>query len=200
MLIALNKPFQLLSQFNPNPETPDQATLRHLPIPLPDSVVPLGRLDYDSEGLLLLTDENNLEHQLLHPSNKHRRRYHVLVEGTPAPTDLEPLRSGQLTIRVSGKTHRCQPAKARTLKQAPDFLWPRDPPVRTRQNITDTWLVLELREGKNRQVRRMTAALGFPTLRLIRSGIGTLPLPELNLPPGQWTELNSSQRKLIFST
>jgi len=165
----------------------------------PDTVVPLGRLDYDSEGLLLLTDEKDLEHKLLHPSNKHRRRYHVLVEGQPDSTALDQLRAGQLIIRVSGKTHRCLSTKARTLKADPDFLWPRVPAVRTRKNIIDSWLVLELREGKNRQVRRMTAATGYPTLRLIRSGIGTLALPDLKLAPGQWMELDSSHRKFIFS-
>ncbi|MDP0490356.1 MAG: pseudouridine synthase [Verrucomicrobiota bacterium JB023] len=199
MLIALNKPYQLLSQFNPNPGEDEQPTLRDLPDPVPDGVVPLGRLDYDSEGLLLLTDERELEYKLLHPSNKHRRRYHVLVEGQPATDDLAPAREGKLTIRVAKRTHRCLPVKARVLKQEPDFLWPRTPPVRSRQTIVDTWLMLELREGKNRQVRRMTAALGFPTLRLVRTGIGTLALPDLGLKPGQWCALDDNHRKLIFS-
>ncbi len=191
MLVALNKPYGVLSQFNPNPNEPEQATLREFD--LPHSVVPLGRLDMDSEGLLLLTDEKSLEHKLLHPKFRHRRRYLVLVEGEPQTTDLDRIRQGGLII----KGHRCLPCRARTLKKMPDYVWERNPPVRVRQKIIDTWLRLELREGKNRQVRRMTAAISFPTLRLIREGIGSFPLG--NLAPGQWKELTEEERAAVFA-
>jgi len=189
----------MLSQFNQNPEKDDQLTLRDLAIELPEKVVPLGRLDYDSEGLLLCTDERNLEYKLLHPKNEHRRRYHVLVEGEPTDEDLEKLRKGGVQIKISGKKHYCKSLRARKLKQKPDFLWPRNPPVRIRKHIADTWLMLELREGKNRQVRRMTAAVGFPTLRLVRSGMGAMSLDSLNLKPGQWVEVGEEQRRAIFA-
>lgn len=190
MLIAFHKPYLVLSQFNPNPGEEDQRTLREFGFP--DKVVPLGRLDYDSEGLLLLTDEKELEHRLLHPKFKHRRRYLVLVEGIPEEAALEKLRSGTLTI----KGHHCLPCRAKVLKGDPP-LGERDPPVRYRKNITDTWLRLELREGKNRQVRRMVAAVGHPCLRLFREGIGNLPLPELI--PGQWRELDPTERQMVFA-
>ncbi len=147
----------------------------------------------DSEGLLLFTDEKALEHKLLHPRFQHRRRYLVLVEGEPEASDLEPMRQGGLII----KGHKCLPCRARALKQKPDFVWERNPPVRVRQKIIDTWLRLELREGKNRQVRRMTAAVGFPTLRLIREGIGAFPLGDLQ--PGYWKELDEEERAAVFA-
>ncbi len=199
MIIALNKPYLMLSQFNPNPEKDDQLTLRDLPIEVPNSVVPLGRLDYDSEGLLLLSDESDLDQKLLHPRNEHRRRYHVLVEGEPQADDLAKFHQGGLQIRVSGKSHACKPARARVLKEEPSFLWERTPAVRTRKTIVDTWMMLELREGKNRQVRRMTAAAGFPTLRLVRTGMGSMSLDSLNLKPGEWVELTEEHRKQIFA-
>jgi len=191
MLVAFNKPYGILSQFNPNPGEPEQGTLKNFD--LPGKVVPLGRLDMDSEGLLLFTDEKSLEHKLLHPRFQHRRRYLVLVEGEPVASDLDQLRSGGIII----KGHRCMPCRARAIKQQPDFVWERDPPVRVRQKIIDTWLRLELREGKNRQVRRMTAAIGFPTLRLIREGIGTFPLGDLQ--PGEWKELDEDERNAVFA-
>lgn len=185
MVIALHKPYGVLSQFNTNPGEEEQRTLRELG--LPPKVVPLGRLDMDSEGLLLLTDDRKMEHRLLHPKFKHRRRYLVLVEGVPEEVDLEKLRQGGLVI----KGHTCLPCRAKSLKNAPEWVLPRDPPVRVRQKIVDTWLRLELREGKNRQVRRMTAAVGFPTLRLIREGIGALPLGDLER--GAWRELSQEE-------
>lgn len=190
MLIAFNKPYGVLSQFNSNPGEDGQRTLQDFNFP-PD-VLPLGRLDMDSEGLLLFTDEKALEDRLLNPRFKHRRRYLVLVEGQPDAAAIDQLRSGTLVI----KGHRCLPCRAKVLKQAPEIP-DRDPPVRVRKQIIDTWLRLELREGKNRQVRRMTAAVGHPTLRLVREGIGAFPLG--GLPVGTWRELNQEERHAVFA-
>ena len=169
MLIAFNKPYGVLSQFNSNPGDIGQRTLKEFDFP--PKVLPLGRLDMDSEGLLLFTDEKALENKLLHPRFQHRRRYLTLVEGVPDEAAMSELRSGKLVI----KGHRCLPCRAKILKQAPDIP-DRDPPVRVRKQIIDTWLRLELREGKNRQVRRMTAAVGHSTLRLVRVRVGTIVL------------------------
>ena len=190
MLIAFNKPYGVLSQFNSNPGEEGQRTLKEFDFP--PKVLPLGRLDMDSEGLLLFTDEKALENKLLHPRFQHRRRYLVLVEGVPNETALTELRGGKLVI----KGHRCLPCRAKVLKQAP-IIPDRDPPVRVRQKIIDTWMRLELREGKNRQVRRMTAAVGHPCLRLMREGIGALPLGDL--PSGTWRELNEEERAAVFA-
>lgn len=190
MLIAFNKPYGVLSQFNSNPGDIGQRTLKEFDFP--PKVLPLGRLDMDSEGLLLFTDEKALENKLLHPRFQHRRRYLTLVEGVPDEAAISELRSGKLVI----KGHRCLPCRAKILKQAPDIP-DRDPPVRVRKQIIDTWLRLELREGKNRQVRRMTAAIGYPTLRLLREGIGALPLG--GLPVGTWRELSQEERDAVFA-
>lgn len=190
MLIAFNKPYGVLSQFNANPGNEEQRTLKEFDFP--PKCLPLGRLDMDSEGLLLFTDEKSLEDRLLNPRYQHRRRYLVLVEGVPDESALTKLRSGTLII----KGHKCLPCRAKSLKQAPPIP-DRDPPVRVRQKIIDTWLRLELREGKNRQVRRMTAAIGHPTLRLMREGIGAFPLGDL--PTGKWKELNDEERSSIFA-
>lgn len=190
MLIAFNKPFGVLSQFNSNPGDEGQRTLKEFGFP--PKCLPLGRLDMDSEGLLLFTDEKSLEDRLLNPRYQHRRRYLVLVEGVPDEAALTKLRSGTIVI----KGHTCRPCRAKSLKQAPP-LPDRDPPVRVRQKIIDTWIRLELREGKNRQVRRMTAAVGLPCLRLLREGIGAFPLG--NLPVGQWKELNDEERTSVFA-
>lgn len=190
MLIAFNKPYGVLSQFNSNPGDIGQRTLKEFGFP--PKVLPLGRLDMDSEGLLLFTDEKALENKLLHPRFQHRRRYLTLVEGVPDEAAMSELRSGKLVI----KGHRCLPCRAKILKQAPDIP-DRDPPVRVRKQIIDTWLRLELREGKNRQVRRMTAAVGYPTLRLLREGIGALPLGDLSV--GMWRELSQEERDAVFA-
>jgi len=190
VLLALHKPYGILSQFNQNPDEPDQRTLRELD--LPDQVFPVGRLDMDSEGLLLLTDENAVVDRLLHPRHRHRRRYHVQVEGIPEAAALERLRQGGLEI----KGYRTLPCRARLLKTAP-AVPPRDPPVRVRRELPTSWLMLELREGKNRQVRRMTAKVGHPTLRLIRVGIGTLPLGDLA--PGSWYCLDGATRRAVLA-
>ena len=190
MLIAFNKPYGVLSQFNSNPGDKGQRTLKEFDFP--PKVLPLGRLDMDSEGLLLLTDEKALENKLLHPRFQHRRRYLTLVEGVPDEAAMSELRSGKLII----KGHRCLPCRAKILKKKPDIP-DRDPPVRVRKQIIDTWLRLELREGKNRQVRRMTAAVGYPTLRLLREGIGALPLGNLSV--GTWRELSQEEREAVFA-
>jgi len=190
MLIAFNKPYGVLSQFNSNLGDTGQRTLKEFDFP--PKVLPLGRLDMDSEGLLLLTDEKALENKLLHPRFQHRRRYLTLVEGVPDEAAMSELRSGKLVI----KGHRCLPCRVKILKKKPDIP-DRDPPVRVRKQIIDTWLRLELREGKNRQVRRMTAAVGYPTLRLLREGIGALPLG--NLPSGTWRELSQEERDAVFA-
>ncbi|MFT6861545.1 MAG: 23S rRNA pseudouridine2457 synthase [Akkermansiaceae bacterium] len=190
MLIAFNKPFGVLSQFNANPGDEGQRTLKEYNFP--PKCLPLGRLDMDSEGLLLFTDEKVLEDRLLNPRFNHRRRYLVLVEGQPDETALTKLRSGTIVV----KGHKCLPCRAKSLKQAPP-IHERDPPVRLRKSIIDTWIRLELREGKNRQVRRMTAAVGLPCLRLLREGIGAFPLGDL--PIGEWKELTLEERASVFA-
>ena len=132
----------------------------------PKEVYPVGRLDKDSEGLLLLTDDKSLNHQLLNPRFAHQRTYYVQVEGIPPPEALAQLQIG-VTIQVDGKPYRTKPAVAKLLDPAPT-LPKRNPPIRYRASIPDCWLALTLIEGKNRQVRKMTAAVGFPTLRLVR--------------------------------
>lgn len=187
MLIALNKAYGVLSQFTEEQE--GQRTLAECG--LPPRVYPVGRLDSDSEGLLLLTDEAGLNSRLLHPSRAHWRRYWVQVEGDPAATALDALAKG---VMVQGK--RTLPARAWRLDPQP-AVPPRDPPIRVRQSIPDTWIAVELREGRNRQVRRMTAAVGHPTLRLIRMRIGAFELPS-DLAPGAWRELGKQERDAVF--
>lgn len=189
MLIAFHKPYRVLSQFNTNPDENNQRTLQGFDFP--KNVIPLGRLDYDSEGLLLLSDEKELEHRLLHPKFQHRRRYLALVEGAPDQAALAELCAGTLEI----KGHRCLPCQAEVLKKSP--LPERNPPVRFLKNADDTWLRLELREGKNRQVRRMVAAIGHPCLRLFRETIGNFSIADL--PAGQWRELTEAERLRVFA-
>ena len=188
MLLAFHKPFGVLSQFTP--DHPGQRTLADFGFP--PGVYPVGRLDADSEGLLLLGDEKPLVDALLNPRHQHPRTYHVQVEGDPAESAIASLRRGGIDIRG----HRTLPCGARRLDPAPPYP-PRDPPIRVRLHIPDTWLELVLIEGKNRQVRRMTAAIGHPTLRLIRAAIGTLSLADL--PPGAWRELNHHERAAVLA-
>lgn len=190
MLLALNKPYGVLSQFTPEPGS-RWRTLAALG--LPPGVYPIGRLDADSEGLLLLSDEAELNQRLLHPKHGHRREYWVQVEHIPTTKALAQLSSGILL-----GDHKTLPCRAARLDPAPDIP-PRDPPIRTRKTIPDCWLALKLTEGKNRQVRRMTAAIGHPTLRLIRVRIGELALQKLPHAPGQWRELTAQERGLIFA-
>lgn len=174
MLIAFNKPFNVLSQFTDQSPTP-RSTLADFD--LPRRVYAAGRLDYDSEGLLLLTDDGRLAHRLTDPKHKAGKTYWVQVEGVPNDAQLAHLARG---VRLNdGET---LPAQARSIE--PPAIWPRDPPVRVRKTVPDAWIELAIREGRNRQVRRMTAAVGLPTLRLIRVRVGDVSLDALL--PGQW--------------
>jgi len=154
------KPFGVLTQF-----TGEEPTLASLGA-FPPEVYPVGRLDKDSEGLLLITDDKVLNHHLLNPRFGHQRTYWVQVEGVPTPEALAQLRSG-VSINVDGRDYKTKPALAKILEPVPE-LPDRNPPIRYRASIPDTWIELTLIEGKNRQVRKMTAAVGFPTLRLVR--------------------------------
>lgn len=189
MLIAFHKPYGVLSQFTPEPGS-RWRTLAEFG--LPTGVYPLGRLDADSEGLLLLSDEPGLNHRLLEPARAHRREYWVQVERLPSPEAIARLKRGGLEI----DGHKTLPCHASLLNHAPAIA-PRDPPVRFRKNVPDCWLALELTEGKNRQVRRMTAAVGHPTLRLLRVRIGSFSLG--TLAPGIWRELTARERSNVFA-
>lgn len=195
MLIALNKPYGVMSQFTQ--EAPGQRTLAEFG--LPAHVYPVGRLDQDSEGLLLLTDEPGLNTRLLDPKHGHTRAYWAQVEQIPSPANLRKLAGGVPIRTAKGQAPRPSLPCNAILLPAEPALWDRDPPIRYRAAIPTAWIELELTEGRNRQVRRMTAAIGHPTLRLVRVRIGTLPLSALNLPPGQWRELTGSERELLLT-
>ena len=180
MLIAFNKPFNVLCQFTDRSQPP-RATLAGFG--LPANVYAAGRLDYDSEGLLLLTDNGNLAHRLTDPKHKQPKTYWVQVEGVPREDRLQALRDGvQLN---DGPT---LPAGVQRMEQAP-AVWERNPSVRFRKTVPDAWLAITIREGRNRQVRRMTAAVGLPTLRLVRAAMGPYALEDLQ--PGQWREVGA---------
>ncbi|WP_246050194.1 pseudouridine synthase [Neolewinella litorea] len=168
----INKPYGVLSQFTR--ELPDHRTLADL-YDFPPDVYPVGRLDRDSEGLLLLTDDGALNHRLLNPAHRHPRTYWVQVEGIPTPDALSALAAGP-TIRIKGKNHASLPLLVETIAPA---VAPRTPPIRYRKNVADSWLSLTLTEGKNRQVRRVCAAVGYPVLRLIRHAIVEVTLEDL---------------------
>jgi 23S rRNA pseudouridine2457 synthase len=182
MLIAFNKPYGVLCQFTDRSDPP-RRTLAEFGLP-PD-VYAAGRLDYDSEGLLLLTDEGTLASKLSDPRHATAKTYLVQVEGIPSAQQLAALRAG-VTLN-DGPT---RPAKARALDAPPIWLWPRDPPVRFRKTVPDAWIELTISEGRNRQVRRMAAAVGLPTLRLIRIAIGAHALDGLK--PGEWREISGT--------
>lgn len=158
----------MLCQFTP--EQAGQITLADLPISFPKSVYPVGRLDADSEGLLFLTDDKSLNYRLLNPKKHVPKVYLAQVEGIPLEQDLDKLRKG-VDISVDGKIHRTRTAKIQLLEIEP-ALSPREPPIRVRKSVPDSWIEITITEGKNRQVRRMCAAIGFPVLRLVRIGIG----------------------------
>ena len=174
-IILFNKPFGVLSQFR----AADGRRGLGDYISLPD-IYAAGRLDADSEGLLVLTDDGRLQHRLTDPRHKLPKTYLVQVEGVPDATALKQLRTG---VILDG--HPTRPAHVESIAEPPD-LWPRDPPIRVRQTIPTAWLEVALTEGRNRQVRRMTAAVGLPTLRLVRWRIG--PWTVAGLAPGQWRE------------
>jgi len=185
MLMAFHKPYGVISQF-----TPDGSPNRTLAeFGFPKNVYPIGRLDADSEGLLLLSDEPELNQRLLHPQHAHEREYWVQVERIPSAEALEKLQRG---ISVQGR--QTLPCRAWMLDPQPN-LPPRSPPIRVRQTVPDCWIALELIEGKNRQVRRMTAAIGHPTLRLLRVRIGRLQLADIA--PGTWKMLSAAERSLV---
>jgi 23S rRNA pseudouridine2457 synthase len=180
VLIALNKPYGVLSKFRPEPGKRTLAD--YVPI---RNVYPAGRLDADSEGLLLLTDDGALQARIANPRHKLPKVYWAQVEGEPTDEALEKLRSG-----VDLGDFVTKPARARRIDE-PAGLWPRNPPIRYRARIPTSWLEITLREGKNRQVRRMTAHVGFPTLRLIRARIGKVDLT--GLAPGEWREIDPAE-------
>lgn len=176
------KPYQVLSQFSAEG---NKKTLKDI-VDVPADVYPVGRLDYDSEGLLLLTNDASINQALLHPAHAHEREYWVQVEGTVTKAALQQLQSG-IDIQIEGKIHHTKRCTA-TAFTKPPFVFERIPPIRFRKNVPDSWLRLVLTEGKNRQVRRMTAAVGFPTLRLIRYRIGNLTIDGLQ--PGDIRNIN----------
>jgi len=173
----LFKPFGYLSQFTK--EHPSHKTLAELCVGIPRDVFPVGRLDKDSEGLLLLTSDRNVNARLLNPNFKHNRTYLVQVEGIPTKEAIEELEEGP-QIKVGKKRYNCLPCDASLLEESPE-LPERDPPIRVRKTVPDRWIRLTLREGKNRQVRKMCAAIGFPVLRLLRESIEGLNLDEMAL-------------------
>ncbi len=188
MLIALHKPYGVVTRFSPG--LPGQRTLAGLG--LPKDVYPIGRLDADSEGLLLLSDEKDLADRLLDPERGHPRTYWVQVEGVPNDAALARLAAGVL---VQGR--RTRPCRASRLPCAP-AIPPRDPPIRFRKSVPDSWIEMELVEGRNRQVRRMTAAVGHPTLRLVRARIGRFALGALA--PGTWREIADRERRAALGS
>ena len=179
-LVLLNKPFNVLTQFT---SADGKATLKNF-IDAP-GMYPAGRLDYDSEGLVLLTDSDTLQTRLANPQWKTPKTYLVQVEGEPTESSLQQLRAG-----VSLNDGQTSPAEA-TLETEPTWLWPRTPPIRYRKSISTSWLRLTIREGRNRQVRRMTAAVGVPTLRLIRWSVGPWTLE--GLAPGDSRSVEASE-------
>lgn len=187
MLVAFHKPYGVLSQFTSDGSS--YGTLKQFHFP--PSIYPIGRLDAESEGLLLLSDEPDWNARLLHPDRHIEKTYWALVERKPSEEALERLRRGVLIEGIATR-----PAQANILEPQPNIP-PRDPPVRYRKNVQDYWLELKIVEGRNRQVRKMTAAVGHPTLRLIRMAIGGLTLG--NLPAGKSFELDAQQKKLVYS-
>ncbi|KAF0242016.1 MAG: 23S rRNA pseudouridine [Planctomycetota bacterium] len=185
MLIAFHKPYGVLSQFTGD-GSPNRALAA---FGFPMGVYPIGRLDADSEGLLLLSDEPEWNERLLHPRNAHEREYWVQVERNPSTENLKRLGRG---ISIQGR--KTLPCRAWMLKPQPEVL-PRVPPIRFRKSVPDSWIGLELIEGRNRQVRRMTAAIGHPTLRLMRVRMGGLKLGALRA--GEWRILTMEERALV---
>jgi 23S rRNA pseudouridine2457 synthase len=185
------KPFQVLCQFS---KEGDKKTLADYFPSIPKDVYPVGRLDYDSEGLLLLTNDKQLTHQLLEPKYQHERTYWVQVEGTITQEAVGKLERGVI-ISVNGSQYKTLPARATLFSEVP-LVVERDPPIRFRKTVPDSWLSLTLFEGKNRQVRKMTASVGFPTLRLIRYSIGSMTVEGLS--PGGSAEIGTEETVRFF--
>lgn len=184
-IVLFNKPFDVLPQFT---NDLGKATLKsYIPIP---GIYPAGRLDRDSEGLLLLTNDGQLQACLTQPGKRTPKVYYVQVEGTPSESDLQPLRDG-----VNLRDGLTLPATVERVAE-PDWLWPRSPPIRVRKTVTDSWIRLTLTEGRNRQIRRMTAHIGFPTLRLVRYAIGGYDIA--SLASGEWVEIAHSDGKRLL--
>lgn len=184
--LLLNKPYGVLTQFSDASANPRPTLKEYVPVP---GVYPVGRLDRESEGLLLLTNHGTLQHRLSDPQFGHPRTYWVQVEGIPEAAALESLRQG---VTIQG--YQTRPVQVQTLTVVPE-LPPRDPPIRVRQSIPTAWMEMILTEGRNRQVRRMTASVGLPTLRLIRVAIAHLTLE--GLAPGQWRTLTAAEIKAL---
>lgn len=178
--IAVHKPFGMLSQFTGEEGQQTLASLN-----LPGGVYAAGRLDKDSEGLLILADDGRFIKRLLDPDHGHKRIYWIQVEGDPSKSDMAKLSAG-----VEIKNYRTKKCEAKILEPQPDIP-PRDPPIRVRQSIPTSWIEMTLTEGKNRQVRRMTAAIGYPTLRLIRKQVGKYELGDI--PSGEWREVSRQE-------
>lgn len=180
-LVLFNKPFQVMCQFSAHPTRPTLANYLSIP-----NIYPAGRLDADSEGLVLLTNDGKLQHKISHPESKQPKTYLAQVEGIPNATLLnklhQPIDLGDFV------TQGCEAKQV----QEPEWIWDRDPPIRNREHVPTSWLAITLSEGKNRQVRRMTAAVGLPTLRLIRVAIGPFSLTSYPLWPGEWREVPAS--------
>lgn len=184
-VILFNKPFQVMCQFSPHPS---RETLANY-VDIPD-VYPAGRLDLDSEGLVLLTDDGKLQHAISHPQRKQPKTYIVQVEGMPDETSI-----ARLKAPINLGDFITLPCDAQHI-ETPSWLWERNPPIRTRANVATSWIAITLAEGKNRQVRRMTAAVGLPTLRLIRIAIGPISLQTHPLWPGEWREVAREELQL----
>lgn len=182
------KPFQVLSQFT---STENKKSLKDF-FKVPSDVYPVGRLDYDSEGLLILTNDKKLNYQLLSPDQKHQREYWVQVEGSAATADIMKLKKG-VSINVNGSNYQTEPCEARIFEVEP-LVPKRTPPIRYRKNIPTSWISVVLTEGKNRQVRKMTAAAGLPTLRLIRHRINGIALGAMQ--PGDIREM---EKKSLYA-
>lgn len=184
-LIVFNKPMNVLTRFTDDNGRDTLAS--YIPVP---GVYPVGRLDLDSEGLLLLTDRGSLVEPLTKPGAK-EKRYLVCVEGTASEEQLEALRIGPQL-----KDGKCLPAQVECLDGEPEWLWPRVPPIRFRKSVPVSWLELTIREGRNRQVRRMTAAVGLPTLRLVRRSFGPIDLAGLG--PGEWRDATFQEAESVL--
>lgn len=185
--IAFNKPYNVVCQFSPAESDDKEDLSDYLDFP---NVYPAGRLDADSEGLLLLTDDGRLQHRITDPDSKQWKTYLAQVEGEITEDAIGMLRFG---VEIKGEMTR--PARARVVPE-PEWLWPREPAIRERDSIPTSWVEIQIHEGRNRQVRHMTAAVGFPTLRLIRSAIGPVKLDDLA--PGEWRELTEYELKSLW--